>query len=222
METEGLHSKLRYLLREYYRLSFGGIENWEQVESFRFEGRLHMPQGTLDFVAFKKKPDYCKIVLNQGRDQIVMAYDGTDAWQLNTMESSDPVAMPSLEALNFIRDAPTAGHLLYPTLPGKQIELLGMRMVEGHACYELQVTLPNGQQVTYAIERTNFVERQQRVVNAVSGAVEVTTHSELQKVQGVWVPMVSRMETEGVFTHEVRMKSVEINTGVMPWMFARP
>jgi hypothetical protein len=30
------------------------------------------------------------------------------------------------------------------------------------------------------------------------------------------------METEGVFTHEVRMKSVEINTGVMPWMFARP
>ena len=34
--------------------------------------------------------------------------------------------------------------------------------------------------------------------------------------------MVSTMETDGEFTHEVRMRRVEVNVGVMPWMFSRP
>ena len=34
--------------------------------------------------------------------------------------------------------------------------------------------------------------------------------------------MVSTMETDGAFTHEVRMHSVEVNVGAMPWMFSRP
>ena len=222
MDVGGLGPRVSHLLREYYRLSLGGIQSWEKVESLRFEGVLRVPQGALHFVAFKKKPDYCKIVLFAGRERIVMSYDGTDAWQLNTMESTDPVSMPPLEALNFIRDAPTAGHLLYAALPGKKVELLGERMVGGYECYDLQVTLPDGQQVRYAIDRTDFVERQQIVVNAVSGALEVTTHGELQVVKGVSVPMMSTMETDGAFTHEVRMRSVEVNVGTMPWMFSRP
>jgi hypothetical protein len=222
MDLGGVDSQVAHILRKYYRLSFGGHEGWEQVESIRFEGVLRMPQGALSFVAFKKKPDYCKIVLFAGRDRIVMSYDGTDAWQLNTMGAADPVVMPPLEALNFIRDAPTAGHLLYPALPGKVIKLLGTRGIEGRACYDLQVTLPGGQQVVYAIDRSDFVERQQIVVNAVSDATEVTTHGEMQLVKGVSVPMQSTMETDGKFTHEVQMRSVEVNVGVMPWMFARP
>ncbi len=222
MDAEGLNPQVSHILREYYRLSLGGSRGWEQVESLRFEGVLRVPQGVLHFVAFKKKPDYCKIVLFAGRERIVMSYDGTDAWQLNTMESTDPVSMPPLEALNFIRDAPTAGHLLYAALPGKQVELLGTRRVGEHTCYDLQVTLPDGQQVTYAIDPMDFVERQQIVENAVSGALEVTTHGELQVVKGVSIPMVSTMEADGVFTHEVRMRSVEVNVGAMPWMFSRP
>jgi len=40
--------------------------------------------------------------------------------------------------------------------------------------------------------------------------------------KGVSIPMVSTMEADGVFTHEVRMRSVEVNVGAMPWMFSRP
>ena len=222
MDAAGLNPQISHILREYYRLSLGGGKNWQSVESLRFEGVLRVPQGALHFVAFKKKPDYCKIVLFAGQERIVMSYDGTDAWQLNTVESSDPVSMPPSEALNFIRDAPTAGHLLYAKLPGKLVELLGTRTVGDYECYDLRVTLPNGQQVTYAIDRTDFVERQQIVENSVSKAVEVTTHGELLVVNGVSVPMVSTMETDGAFTHKVQMHSVEVNVGAMPWMFSRP
>ena len=224
MDLDGL-SDLRVsgILRDYYAASFGGWESWQEIQSFRFEGVLRMPQGAINFVAFKKKPDYCKVVLFVGNDaRIVMSYDGADAWQLNTIESTEPSAMPPLEALNFIRDAPTAGHLHYPTLPGKQVELVGERQVGEYRCYDLRVTLPDGQQVAYAIRRLTFVERQQTIVNAITGATEVTTHDRIERIDGVMIPMKSTMTINGEFVHSVEMRSVEANCGVMPWMFARP
>ena len=223
MNVHALDSRVAGILRDYYEASFGGHRNWKKVESFRFEGVLRMPQGALSFVAFKKKPDYCKIVLfGGGGVRIVMSYDGADAWQLNTAESAQPSAMPPTEALNFIRDAPVAGHLLYPTLPGKQVEMLGRRVVDGVDCYDLRVTLPDGQQVIYAIDRSDFVERQQIVVNPVSGATEVTTHGRIDRIAGISVPMQSTMTIDGELVHEVQMRRVEVNQGLMPWMFARP
>ena len=223
MDLHGLDSRVSGILRNYYEASFGGRRNWAEVESIRFEGVLRMPQGALSFVAFKKKPDYFKIVIfGGGGARIVMSYDGADAWQLNTAESSEPSAMPPVEALNFIRDAPVAGHLLYPALAGKQIELLGTRTVGGYNCYDLRVTLPDGQQVTYAIDCIDFVERQQIVVNAVSGATEVTTHGRIDQIAGVSIPMRSTMTVAGELVHEVQMRRVEVNKGLMPWMFARP
>jgi len=223
MSLQGIDPGLSWILENYYQAAFGGQGNWRKIRSLRFEGVLRLPTGTLSFVAFKKKPDYCKIVLFAGNGaRIVMAYDGSDAWQLNTMESSEPIPMPSIEALNFIRDAPTAGHLLYPNVPGKQIELLGQRTVNGYACHDLRVTLADGQQVNYAIDSREFIERQQRVVNMVSGDHEVTTHEQVKKVAGVTVALHSKMIVDGELIHEVQIQRVAANLGLMPWVFARP
>ena len=223
MSLQGLDPRLSRILEDYYQAAFGGQGNWSKIQSFRFEGVLHLPTGTLSFVAFKKKPDYCKIVLFAGNGaRIVMAFDGSDAWQLNTMESSEPIPMPSIEALNFIRDAPTAGHLLYPNLPGKQIELLQRQVVDGQACQSLRVTLLSGLQVSYLIDLMDFVERQQVTVNSVSGATEVMTHGRIRKIAGVAIPMESKMTVDGELLHEVKVHRVEVNLGLMPWMFARP
>jgi hypothetical protein len=224
MDLEGVESRVAYVLRRYYENAFGGAVNWDTIESIRFEGTLRLPQGAvLSFVAFKKKPDYCKIVLfGAGGVRVVMAYDGVDAWQLNTAASAQPVAMPPVEALNFIRDAATGGHLLYPTQPEKRIELLGTRRVGEETCYDLRVTLMNGQQVTYAINMQSYAERQQIVVNAGSGDTEVTTHARTAEVDGLLIPTESTMTVDGEFAHEVRLRSVEVNLGLMPWMFSRP
>jgi hypothetical protein len=224
MDLEGVPSRVASILRNYYRVSLGGEDGWSAVESFRFDGILRMQGGALSFVAFKKKPDYCKVVVLGGKGvRVVMSYDGVDAWQLNTGESSEASDMPPLEALNFIRDATAGGHLLYPTLPGKRIELLpGLQTVDGRECYHLQVTLADGQQVIYAIDRLEFIERQMVVVNAVSGGTEVTTHKRIEPVEGVLVPMESTMTIDGEFVHSVEMRAVHVNTGLMPWMFARP
>lgn len=223
MSLQGLDPRLTGILEDYYQATFGGQGNWSKIQSFRLEGVLRLPTGTLSFVAFKKKPDYCKIVLFAGNGaRIVMAYDGSDAWQLNTMESSEPAPMPPIEALNFIRDAPTAGHLLYPNLPGKRIELLQDQFVDGQACQSLRVTLLSGLQVSYLIDLMDCVERQQVTVNSVSGATEVTTHGRIRKIAGVAIPMESKTTVDGELLHEVQIQRVEANLGIMPWMFARP
>ena len=223
MDLDGVEPRLAYVLRRYYENTLGGAEAWRKVQSVRFEGDLRLPQGTFSFVAYKKKPNYCKVVLSGPKGgRVVMAYDGQDAWQLNTLQSAPPVTMPPEEALNFIRDATIGGHLLEPSAPGKRIELLATQRVGQESCRNVRVTLANEQQVTYALGATSFAERQQTVVNAVSGEVEVTTHAGTQEVDGLLVPMQSTMAVDGEFRHEVRLSSVSVNVGVMSWMFARP
>ena len=239
MDYTGLDYGLGSVLRNYYKQNFTSAENWEQFQSIRFEGTLELAHGTVRFTAFKKKPDYCKVVIfasNGGR--IVMAYDGTEAWQLNTMQgsgdhpdrhqpgsdwnASQPVAtMPGDEALNFIRDASTGGHLLYPLLEGKQLQILGTTTVEGERCYELKITLPDGQIVRSMLDMKDYSERRQVVINNVNGDEEVTTHSDFRQIDGIRVPFSSTLTIDGEQVHQVRLQTVQTDLGVMPWMFSR-
>lgn len=223
MDTTGLNPDLVTVLSGYYRNSFTSSEHWEQIESIRFDGTLELPNGSLRFTAFKKKPDYCKIVIfapNGGR--IVMAYDGQDAWQFNTLQpDAQPTDLDPLEALNFIRDATTGGHLLYPLIPDKQIELVGAASLNGRRHYELLVTLPDGEPIRSLLDMTTYAEAQQTTVNHVNGQTEVTTHSDFREIDGVRFPFVSTLTVEGEQMHQSRIDRVQVNLGVMPWMFSR-
>ena len=225
METEGLaDERLIRVLKKFYQANYSGPENWAAIESIRFDGRLHFPEGSVRFSAYKKKPDYCKIMLRPGpRRQIIMAYDGEDAWQLDTgSPEARPIAMPEKEALNFIRDATTGSHLLHPTLPEKTITLGSVIEVEGAMCREIQVDLPSGQTKSYVLNVGNHAERQQITTNAVNGDREVTTHYEYEEIQGIRFPTKSILRVDGEEIHRVEMTEITLNTGLTPWMFERP
>ena len=223
MDVEGLPAGLARILEDYYKHSFGGEDNWATVESMRFDGTLRLPEGAVRFRALKKKPDYCQIILFGGSDaRVIMSYDGSETWQIVTAAEEGPSEMPPLEALNFIRDASFGSHLLHPKLPGKTVELLGIRKVGKQPCHDLRVTLANGQQITYAIHVVLHEEKQQIVKNAVTGDTEVITHFDSRIVHGVQIPYRSEMSINGEFVHEVKMQRVELNLGIMPWTFSRP
>lgn len=224
METGGLDKRLKRLLRNHYESSYGGFKNWQQIESVRFEGRLIMPDGSVRFLAYKKKPNYFKIVLNfPGGHQRIMAYDGKEAWQLDTRRpNAQPAAMPADEALNFIRDASTGSHLLYPLRTGKTISMRGLVEVRGEKCLELEVTLPSGQTVVYALDLANNMERQNITTNAVSGKREVTTHHAFRSIEGVRFPVESSLRIDGKVVHRMKIDNIAINTGATSWMFQRP
>lgn len=226
MNTRGLSYRVSNVLEKYYANSLGGIENWEQVQSMRFEGQLRLADGKrLSFFAYMKKPNLCKVVVSPAGSsrRLVMAYDGEEAWQSRPGPAGDVVdSMSTEEASNFIRDAWFGGHLLYPTYPGKQIEHLGVEKVGDETLVNLQVTLPERQSLIYSISLNGFYEYKRSHTNAVNGELEVIEQSEFKQISGVRVPFKSVLTSNGVFVHEMTLDEVTINKGVISWMFDRP
>ncbi|MEO0508829.1 MAG: hypothetical protein AAF065_03085 [Verrucomicrobiota bacterium] len=224
MDTEGLEPRIADILGNYYERTFGSEANWERIQSIRYDGIIHLPDGSARFTAFKKKPDYCKVfVFAENGGRFVLSYDGRDAWQLNTtISSQEPQSIPSDEAVNFIRDASTGGHLLYPQIEGKIIRLLGTTVVEGKKCYDFEVVLPDGQLIQYALELGLLVERQQITVNAVNQQKEILIHSDFRVIDGLRLPFDSVRKSKGEVIHRIELFQVRTNLGIMPWMFGRP
>lgn len=221
METEGLDPRPARILTRYYEKTFTGLDNWEKLQSVIFEGVLHLPHGKVPFTAHKKKPDFYKIVLRPPRgERVIMAYDGKEAWQLNTAVSDGgPTPMPEAEAQNFIRDAPIGGHLLDPLAEGKEIEFLGIVKVDGRDCFELEVTLPDGQRIRSAIDIIEHAERRQITTNNVNGEEEQNFYSDFRVIGGVRFPFTSTMKSNGEEKHRVEMRDIRINAGLIEAMF---
>lgn len=221
MKTEGLDPKLARILRNYYRRTFSNLDNWESLQSVIFEGTLFLPEGKVSFTAHKKKPDLYKVVLrNPQGERIVMGYDGDQAWQSNFGLNKGEIApMPEAEAKNFIRDASIGGHLLDPMAEGKQIEFLGVIDVDGRQCFELEVTLPDGQRIRSAIDILEYAERQQITTNNVNGQEERFRYSDFRVIGGVRFPFASTMESGGKVVHRVEMQEIRLNVGLIKSMF---
>ncbi len=222
MSLEGVDPEVAAILQKYYAASFGSADNWAAVKDFRFEGVLEMPAGEFNFFGYLKKPNFSKVILyGVGASQTVLSYDGADAWQI-IPPARGAVDMPPEAAVDFIRDAPVGGLLLYPNLPSKRIEALGTRRVGDYRCRDLRVTLPGGQQVTYAIDLDTGLERQKITTNTVSGQVETLTHSRWEAHQGIVILTENTMMAGGKNLFTARIENVEVNAGLVPAMFERP
>ncbi|MGJ8638870.1 MAG: hypothetical protein ACSHYA_05715 [Opitutaceae bacterium] len=222
MDLEGVSADVAEILSDYYTFNFTGADRWAEVQSIQFEGLLRRRGDQVDFVATKKKPDLCKIVLSKsGRSLATLAFDGQDAWQSYLAKGNVPVSMSEDDTSNFIRDAITGGNLFYARLPGKTIELKGTKVVAGRRCHELLVTLASGEQVTYMLGVLDLREYQQIAYNSVTGKREVTTHLEYENFEGVRFPVLSEMRVDGELLHTVEVHDLQFNRGFTPWMFSR-
>ena len=223
MDVEGLDPTLANILESYYERTFGGLDNWEALESVRFDGTLHTPQGSLKFIVFKKKPNLCKVEIILSPDvSSFMGYDGRDAWTFNPTVDAGPQTMDSVTAEAFIRDATIGGHLLYPRLEGKRLEINGTTIIEGHRCYQIEVTLPGGEQMTSFLDMGDQVERRVVTIDAESGREKVDTRYEFETFAGVQFPVVSVSLLGGEPLHRVEISEIRTNLGMTDWMFARP
>lgn len=223
MDVSGMDPDVASILSDYYYFNFTSEENWSEVESIRYEGELRVTGGRVfRFVVFKKKPNSTKIVMYyEGQPIQVMSYDGVDAWIVDLVKSKEVVSMSEADAMNFIRDSTTGGSLCYPQLKGKTIESKGTKVIRGRRCYELLVTLPNGQEVTSMIDATSFDEFQRITTNALNGELETTTNIGFKVVDKVRIPSVSELRVDGELRYTVEITDVKFNSGVTTWIFTR-
>lgn len=223
-DTTGLEPRLANVLSNFYVRSFGGPDNWGRLQSLRFNGELRFPEGQLRFTAFKKKPDLYRVALIvSGGRQIIMGFNGRDAWKLDaSLAESRLDSMEDAEARNFIRDATTGGHLLYPLIEGKEMELIGIASVDERRAFELKIVLPDGQLIRSFLDSESFAEVRQITINNVSGEEEIVDFRDFRIVEGLQVSFSSRLTVRGQKVYEIHMEQVRVNTGVLPFFFDRP
>ena len=224
MDTSGLSDHVSDILQGYYENTFGGAENWQKVESLLIKGKLLTPEGeSYEFVNYRKKPDLNKtVVYLENKHKIVTCFDGNDAWQFMTFKSGAAESMPTDESVDFIRDSWLGGHLLSPLLPGKSIEILGgSTTIGGKLCIEIKVGLPNEQYYIISLGAKRY-QVAEETVSTLDGSERYVEQSDFRRVSGIITPFRSKIYSDGVLIQETVLESVEINQGVMPWMFRRP
>lgn len=219
-----LDPKTRELLRRYYRAIFGDQETYERIESLRFKGTIHFPDQSLPFTWIKKKPDLSKLTLLGANDvRWIKAFDGKDAWQLHENSfNAVPTDMDALEAINFRHSATIGGHLLYPSMLGKTIQLGDPVSIDGQLANVLHVTLPDGKDIEVHLEAGTTIERRQVTVNSVTGRTVITNFDDYRDVEGIQIPFESTMEADDELIHRIVLEKVEVNIGAASWMFRRP
>ena len=224
MSVIGMERQLADILRNHYAETYGNSLQWDQLKSLRISGFLEQAQQSLAFRIFKRKPNLFKRVsIRPDGSRVIESFDGQDAWRVDTQKpDAEPEYMPAEEALNFTRDAPMSGHLLYPRQPGKTISLIGKAEVNGLSTYHLKIELPRGQIVESFLDTETYAEVRQIFTNNVTGKEEITDLSDFRKVGPLRVAYENQLSIDGELVHRIKVSEVEINPGVMTWLFERP
>jgi hypothetical protein len=224
VNTSGMERGLARVLDRYYEASFGGFENWQTIETIRFEGMSYRDGVSMRFIGLKKKPNLIKLTLFLDDDvRVIMSYDGSDAWSMTRgKRPTPPVQMDEDRARAFIADAPFGGNLLFPQQEGKEIKLTGSRIVDGDSCYEIEVTLADGRRSTHLIDAEKFVERRTIRWDDKNGVKQTMTHSNFEMIDGVLFALKTESEVDGEMVRSLVIEEVNTNLGIPSWAFERP
>ncbi len=215
-------SRLAKILTRYYEDALGGDENWANISSVRVTGRLKLKNGEFQLTALQKKPNLVKMTLRQNQRDLVMAFDGTNAWQRPPGRDTKPVLMNQSEARRFIHSAHFGSYLLFPFAEGKELVYLDTVPVEGNICHQIRVTLKSGYQLDYFIDIRSYMEIKVENTDLRNGSKNSIVYSDYVREGGM--PIARKVESyeNGEWKSTLTLDEAKVNSGVISWMFNMP
>lgn len=214
--------RLASILDRHYKDALGGPENWANISSLKISASLRLESGELSMTALQKKPNLIKMTLRRKQQDLVLGYDGTDAWQHAPSRDVEPTLMGPDEARRFIHSARFGNYLLFPYAEGKSIVYLDTVPVEGSICHQIRVTLENGFQVDYFIDIRSYLEVKVESTDLQNGAKSELIYSDYTRENGI--PIARKVESyeDGQWVSTLALDEAKVNAGVVPWMFEMP
>lgn len=215
--------RLADILSRYYQEGLGGADNWEEISSLKIFGTIKVEDGELELKAYQKKPNLIKMTLTTEDDKdIVLVHDGEVAWQLLPNRGAKPTQMEAREARRFKHNSHFGNHLLYPYAEGKEISYIDTVPVDGNICHQIRVVLDTQFQVDYFIDIRTYLE-----IKVVStDLTDRTTNTAIYKdyIREYGMPIAKQIESyeNGEWVSSLTLDEVQVNAGIMPWMFKMP
>jgi hypothetical protein len=206
----------------------GGAAALDAIKAIRFEGRLLVNQGQIEFKYTEIKKRLGKVRADaalQGM-AVVTAYDGATAWKIFPFRGrKDPEKMSTDEAKSLVEEAEIGGPLEDWKAQGKTITYLGTEDVEGTAAHKLKVVRKNGDISYVYLDPDHFLEIRVIDQRTEQGAlVEVETDlGDYEKVNGVYFPFAQETGGKGsTDKQKTIIEKGEANVAADDSMFAFP
>ena len=208
--------------------AIGGRANLQRIRSVRQKGRISFNSGENDFQIFLLQPDKGMMVVNRGATgRVKLVLNGEFAWEVVEKQDGTRVVTPltgkgkellkwSLRVHNSFRAMALAEQS--GGLSAREIEY------QGKPCYEISQTKPDGTVFLAVLEKeTLYLLKTQQMIGLENEMDEfVVIYDDHRMVAGVVEPFATKVYRNGELNNEVKIRSIQRNTGVMSVLFEVP
>ena len=174
----------------------GGMDRLLAVKSLRSSGILQQGSFSMRIGTDAAPPNLLRSTYTIQGMTAVSAYDGAVGWKISPFEGRrDPELLGEDDLRGMIEDADFYGPLVNAKEKGNKIEYLGHDTVDGDDALRLQVTLKNGDILTYYLDPDTYLEIRIEKTQYIRGSVRetFTDLGSYKRVAGVYYPF--SMET---------------------------
>ncbi len=204
--------------------AIGGEKALKSVNTIMRKGKLSLgPQGPeIPFDIYTKRPNRTRQELEFQGNQIILATNGTMAWQLNPLAgATEPAEMPPAQAKSFMRGAFVDG-IYFENMEKRGVKLRYVAEVEedGRHFQHLLVTFGDGhEQHRFYDKQSGLLTKIKQTQPSQNGEQEVTTtFREWRSYKGLKFPL--KMETSAGQT--MVFEETEVNVPLEDSLFEIP
>jgi outer membrane lipoprotein-sorting protein len=212
------------ILDQYFEV-VGGKEKIRAMQSRKMTATMSMQGMEFPGVLYEKAPNMQRIEVDVQGQQIVMAYDGKDAWWIMPFQTGPaPQDMPKDQAESMTKETFEPSFLDYAE-KGHSAELVGKEEVEGAEAYAIKLTKKNSDVQIHYFDAEYFVLIMIKTKvdeGPMKGQFVEQYLSDYQEVDGYMMPFYLETKIAGQMGQQIRIKEVHINPELDLAIFSRP
>ena len=153
---QGQDASLDDILNNYYE-KIGGVEKWKELKNMKLTGNSTAMGMTSPVTIYSMEPNLTKREMNIMGKEMIIAFDGTDAWMINPFDGSEGAKKQGEEASKQSAKQKFQDALIDYKEKGHQLELSGTEELNGADTYKVKMVKKNGDVLFYYFDIKEFV-----------------------------------------------------------------
>lgn len=212
------------IIDNYYEV-IGGVDTWKNLRSMKMTGQAENFGMNFPMVVYAMRPNLQKVVVDVQGQQIVEAFDGEIAWNINPfMGGTEPIRKTDEESKEAAKQLFEDDLINYQE-KGHKLSLEGTEELDGVQTLKLKLVKSDGDEIYYFFDPENFVPIvMRRFINVgeMRGKAIDSYVSDYQEVEGIMMPFSLEQRMDGQTIMKMLLKKVEFNVDIKTEDFKYP
>ncbi|MFQ5627546.1 MAG: outer membrane lipoprotein-sorting protein [bacterium] len=213
---------------EKHIAALGGKEKMKAIKSVKYSGKMAITAMGFeaDITRQSKRPYFLRMDITMQGQNIVQAYDGKTAWQINPMTGNmEPQEMPETQAKSMVQQSDMDGEFVDYKKKGHQFELIGKEDLEGTEVYKIKCTPNTGDMFFSFIDSEHYLELKRVTRTKGPGGNEIESEvlmSDYKPVAGLMTPHSITLKNPMQGEIEISFTNIEVNIDIDDSLFSMP